>query len=73
MNRFERPTGDGEAVLEYLDGDYRVLKSGGFVRCGVTGRPIPLAELRYWSVARQEPYATPKIAAEVYRANRERG
>lgn len=72
MNRFERPTGEGEAVLQYLDGDYRVLRSGSFVRCAVSGRPIPLSELRYWSVARQEPYASPEIAAEVYRRTRER-
>jgi hypothetical protein len=26
------------------------------VRCAVTGREIPLDELRYWSVQRQEPY-----------------
>jgi hypothetical protein len=27
------------------------------VRCAVTGEPIPLEELRYWSVDRQEAYA----------------
>lgn len=72
MNRFERPQPDGEAVIQYLDGDYRILKSGGFVRCAVTGRPIPLSELRYWSVERQEPYAGADIAAEVYAGMRER-
>ncbi|GFO82296.1 MAG: hypothetical protein A49_19230 [Methyloceanibacter sp.] len=29
---------------------------GEFVRCAVTGETIPLDELRYWSVALQEPY-----------------
>ena len=61
MNRFERPPqGAVEAELDYRDGDYRVRKSGTFVRCAVTGEPIPLEELRYWSVDRQEPYSSPE-------------
>ena len=40
----------------YLDADYQVLSPGTFVRCAVTGKPIPLDELKYWSVQRQEPY-----------------
>ena len=61
MNRFERPTPMGaEAEIEYLDGDYRIVRHGTFVRCGVTGDPIPLAELRYWNVERQEAYSGPE-------------
>jgi hypothetical protein len=60
MNRFERrPMDAGEAKVEYLDGDFRIVRPGAFVRCAVTGQPIPLEELRYWSVDRQEAYATP--------------
>ncbi len=60
MNRFERrPVVEGEAVLEYLDGEFRVVRHGTFVRCAVTGEPIPLEDLRYWSVDRQEAYASP--------------
>lgn len=66
MNRYERPAAQGEAVIQYLDGDYRLLKPGAYVRCAVTGSQIPLAELRYWSVERQEAYAGPEIAAQVY-------
>lgn len=55
MNQFEGP-GSGEAKLKYLDGDYDVIKSGAFVRCAITGTPIPMEELKYWSVARQEAY-----------------
>ncbi|MCZ8101222.1 MAG: DUF2093 domain-containing protein [Alsobacter sp.] len=59
MNRFERrPMIQGEAVVEYLDGDFRIVKPGAFVRCGVTREPIPLDELRYWSVDLQEAYAS---------------
>lgn len=58
MNKFE-PTG-GEAAIQYLDSDLRILKPGAFVRCAVTGKPIPLDELKYWSVARQEAYSSPE-------------
>jgi hypothetical protein len=61
MNRFERvPLAAGEAELRYLDGDYRILRPGSYVRCAVTGTPIPLDELKYWSVDLQEAYATPE-------------
>ena len=44
------------ARLHYMAGTYRVLVPGDHVVCAVTGRPIPLTDLRYWSVERQEPY-----------------
>ncbi len=51
-------TGRGrEARVHYLDGTFRLLSTGDYVRCAVTGTEIPLDELRYWSVARQEAYA----------------
>lgn len=62
MNRYERPQSSGEAELRYLDADFRVVRPGQFVRCAVTGQPIPLEELRYWNVERQEPYAGPEAA-----------
>ena len=60
MNRVDRlPMPAGEAEVEFLDGDFRVTRPGAFVRCAVTGVPIPLEELRYWNVDRQEAYASP--------------
>jgi hypothetical protein len=60
MNRYERtPQPAGEAEIEYLDGEYRVRKPGAYVRCAITGEPIPLEDLRYWNVDLQEPYAGP--------------
>jgi hypothetical protein len=44
------------ARLHYLAGTYRVMTPGDHVICAVTGARIPLEELRYWSVARQEAY-----------------
>ena len=61
MNRFEGP-GAKEARVRYLDGDFQVASPGSFVRCAVTGESIPLDELRYWSVARPEAYATAAIS-----------
>jgi hypothetical protein len=61
MNRLEkRPPAAAEAQIEYLDGDIRVIRPGAFVRCAVTGVPIALDELRYWSVDLQEAYAGPE-------------
>jgi hypothetical protein len=61
MNRFERrPLSAGEAEIEYLDGEFRVLRPGSFVRCAATGVPIKLEDLRYWNVDLQEPYASPE-------------
>jgi hypothetical protein len=48
---------DIEAVLQYGDYTFRIVKKGGYVTCAVTSRRIPLAALRYWSVELQEPYA----------------
>jgi hypothetical protein len=61
LGRYERG-GSGEAVVEYGDGTMRIVKPGTFVRCAVTGEPILLDALRYWSVERQEAYATPEAA-----------
>jgi hypothetical protein len=69
MNRFERLLGlKGEAKLRYLDGEFQVLTPGDFVRCAVTGEPIALPDLRYWSVEHQEAYASAQISFERQRA-----
>ena len=61
MNRYERqPVPAGEAQVEFLDGDFRILKPGAYVRCAVTNEPIPLEELKYWDVDLQEAYASPQ-------------
>jgi len=55
MNRFEG-AGARPAKLRYLDGDFQVVVPGTYVLCAITGQPIPIAELTYWRVARQEAY-----------------
>lgn len=65
LNRTDRSSpGPGEAEVKYLDGDFRVVRPGAFVRCAVTGVPIPLEELRYWSVDLQEAYASPEAVLQ---------
>lgn len=51
-------TGAGKpARVHYMAGTFRVLSNGDHVVCAVTGKTIPLQELKYWSVERQEAYA----------------
>lgn len=59
MNRYDPNIATArEARLRFGDGDYQVIEPGDFVRCAVTGAPIPVSGLKYWSVALQEAYAT---------------
>ena len=55
------PTGR-PAKVHYMANSVRVLVSGDHVVCAASGARIPLDALRYWSVARQEPYATADLA-----------
>lgn len=64
VNRMERPEPGTEAQLRYTDSDYHIVKSGNFVRCAVTGMPIPLDELKYWCAERQEAYIDARAATE---------
>lgn len=57
MSSSERP-----AVLRYEPNGFRVMSAGSYVACAVSGERIPLEALRYWSVERQEAYASPAIA-----------
>lgn len=63
MNIHDLP-GSSEAMIKYLDADFRVIKPGTFVRCAVTGKPIPIDELKYWSVSRQEAYIDVQASLE---------
>jgi len=52
------------ARVRYLAGTFRVLSNGDHVVCAITGARIPLHELKYWSVERQEPYLGPEASLE---------
>ena len=65
LNRFDHTLPpNGEAEVKYLDGDFRVVRPGAYVRCAVTGEPITLDELKYWSVERQEAYVSPEAVLQ---------
>jgi hypothetical protein len=49
---------DRIARLHYMPYSFRVMQAGDHVLCAVTGQAIALEDLRYWSIARQEPYAS---------------
>lgn len=69
MNFLDPPDARREAVIRYMDADFQVLREGDFVRCAATGQPIPLNDLRYWSVLRQQPYGSAEAAfSEVLRS-----
>ena len=55
------------ARLHYMAGTFRMLSPGDHVVCAVTGHRIPLEELRYWSVARQEAYVSAEASVKAER------
>lgn len=62
MSNTDRP-----ARLHFMANGFRVLTPGGHVTCAVSGVRIPLDDLRYWSVARQEAYGSAVEALEAER------
>jgi len=57
---------DRAARLHYMANGFRVLTPGDHVTCALSGARIPLEELRYWSVARQEAYATAALSMQAH-------
>ena len=52
------------AKLHYMANSFRVLVSGDHVVCGRSGERVALEDLRYWSVGRQEAYASAELATQ---------
>ena len=69
MNAFDKDLGKpGEiALVRYGDGEVTVLRPGRFVVCAVSGKKIPLQQLRYWNPRLQEAYAGPAEALARWR------
>ena len=57
-----------EARIHYLAGTFRIIAHGDYVTCAVTGAAIPLEQLAYWSVERQEAYADAEASLKAERA-----
>ena len=66
MNAYDRDVGKlGEiAQVRYGDGEIVVVRPGRYVICAVSGKKIPLEQLRYWSATRQEAYASAAEATQ---------
>jgi hypothetical protein len=62
--------GGKPAKIRYLPGTFRLLSDGDHVVCAVTGARIPLLELRYWSVERQEAYVDAEASLKAERRAR---
>jgi hypothetical protein len=56
------------ARLHYMANGFRVLVPGDHVMCAVSAEPIAIDELRYWSVEKQQAYATAAIALQAMTA-----
>jgi hypothetical protein len=55
---------DRAATLRYEPNGFRVITAGNHVLCAVSAAKVPLEELRYWSVERQEAYASCELATQ---------
>jgi len=65
--------GGTEAKIKYLDGDFEVMMPGSHVVCAVTGKPVALEDLRYWSVDRQEAYIDAEASMQAELTHRNAG
>ncbi len=44
------------AKLKFLPNNFEVVEEGDHVECAISGKKIPLENLKYWNVEEQEPY-----------------
>lgn len=56
------------AVLHYDTPEFDVIRPGTYVLCAVTGQPIKLDDLLYWSAEYQEAYANADAAVRAHQA-----
>jgi hypothetical protein len=58
------------ARLHYMANGFRMLSGGDHVLCAVSGERIDLEDLRYWSIAHQQPFASAALATQSMTAPR---
>ena len=44
------------AKIKYLPNNFKVIQDGDHVICAISGKKIPLENLTYWNVEKQEAY-----------------
>jgi hypothetical protein len=57
------------ASIKYTESDFQVLVPGTHVKCAISGKMIPLDELKYWNWKRQEAYYDAHASLEAERLN----
>lgn len=67
MNAFDKDLAGELAVVRYGDGELSVIRPGRYVLCAVSGKRVPLDDLRYWNPVLQEAYAGPAEALQRWR------
>ena len=55
-----------KAKLKFNPSNFEIVENGDYVICAVSGKKIPLNQLIYWNVERQEAYFSPKEAQQRY-------
>ena len=55
-----------KAKLKYNPSNFEILERGNYVVCAVSGKNIPLNQLKYWNVELQEAYFSAKEAQQRY-------
>ena len=61
-----------KAKLQYKHNSFDVIEEGNFVVCAVSGKEIPLSELRYWNVDLQEAYFSPLEVNKRYKTKKKK-
>ena len=51
------------AKIKYLPNNFEVIQDGDHVICAISGKKIPLENLTYWNVEKQEAYFSYKEAS----------
>lgn len=52
------------AKLHYMANNFRLLTPGDHIVCAISGEKVYLEDLRYWSVEKQEGYASAQLSVE---------
>lgn len=51
-------------VADHHGSRFEIERHGSYVICAITGVPIPLDKLKYWSLEKQEAYASAQAACQ---------
>ena len=57
---------ENKAKLKFNSNNFEIVEDGNYVVCAVSGKRIPLNQLKYWNVELQEAYFSSKEAQQKY-------